>query len=114
MKIVSDKISIDELKDIAEQTFGELVKATVDVAREIMVVGGELHSDEEALLLSNGSKQKDIWEINLYPEKYPESSWIEFDSIINLRPSFGNKSGSIEDPNIRGEIIEIVNKLVVE
>lgn len=114
MKIIEDKISLKELKQLAQETFGELVKATVDVEKEIIVVGGELHSDQEALLLSKGSSQKDIWGINLYPEKYPDESWIEFDSIINLRPSFGNKTRSIDNPEIRKKIIEIVNKLVVK
>ncbi|MCM8763622.1 MAG: DUF5674 family protein [Candidatus Omnitrophica bacterium] len=114
MKIIKEKISLKELKQLAEETFGELVKAVIDIERKLMVVGGELHSDQEALLLSEGSKQKDIWGINLYPEKYPRSSWLEFDSLINLRPSFGNKSRSVDDPKIRQKIIEIVNKLVVK
>ncbi|MCM8799870.1 MAG: DUF5674 family protein [Candidatus Omnitrophica bacterium] len=114
MRIVKEKILLKELKEVARETFGELVKATVDVAKEIMVIGGELHSDQEALLLSEGSRQKDIWGINLYPEKYPQDSWLEFDSIINLRPSFGNKTCGVDDPNIRQKIIEIVNKLIVK
>ncbi|MCM8801432.1 MAG: DUF5674 family protein [Candidatus Omnitrophica bacterium] len=113
MRIVKDKILLKELKGVALETFGELVKATVDVAKEIMVIGGELHSDQEAVLLSSGSSQKDIWGINLYPDKYPQDSWLEFDSIINLRPSFGNKTRGIDNPEIRKKIIEIVNKLVV-
>ncbi len=112
MKIVNDKISVDELRKIAEETFGELVKAVVDVEKEVMAVAGELHSDEEMLLLSSGSKQKNLWGINLYPEKYPNEDWIEFDSIINLRPYFGNKSRGVDDPEVRKKIIEIVNKLV--
>lgn len=112
MKIINNRISIEELKKIAEETFGILVKATVDVEKEIMVVGGELHSDQESLLLDHGSLQKNIWGINLYPEKYPSEDWIEFDSMINLRPSFGNKSRGVEDETIRKKIIDIVNKLV--
>ncbi|MCM8792235.1 MAG: DUF5674 family protein [Candidatus Omnitrophica bacterium] len=113
MKIVGEKISLEELKQLAEETFGDLLKATVDVAKEIMVIGGELHSDQEAVLLSTGSSQKDIWGINLYPDKYPQDNWLEFDSIINLRPSFGNKTRGIDNPEIRKKIIEIVNKLIV-
>ena len=112
MKIVNDKISVDELIKIAGETFGELVKAVVDVEKEVMAVGGELHSDEEMLLLSSGSKQKNLWGINIYPEKYPNEDWIEFDSIINLRPSFGNKSRGVDDLEVRKKIVEIVNKLV--
>ena len=58
MKIVNDKISIEELKKLANETFGDLVKAVVDVEKEVMAVGSELHADEEMVLLSSGSKQK--------------------------------------------------------
>lgn len=112
MRIIDKKITLEELKRLAEETFGDLVKATVDVEKEIMVVGGDLHSDQESLLLNNGSSQKNIWGINLYPEKYPSEDWIEFDSMINLRPSFGNKSRGVDDFKTRQKIVEIVNKLV--
>lgn len=111
MKIVEDKISINELQKMAKQMFGNFVKAVVDVKKEIMAVNGELHSDEEVLLLSEGSKQKDLWGINIYPEIKGEG-WIEFDSMINLRPSVGNLSRGINDPKIRKKIIKIVNELV--
>jgi len=112
MRIVTDKIAFEELKQIADEKFGDLVKAVVDVEKEIMVLGGELHSDGEALLLQNGSTQKELWGINLYPGKYPNPDWIEFDSIINFRPTLGNKTRDIEDPKIRQKIIEILNKRI--
>ena len=111
MKIIKDKISIEELRNIAEGMFGNLVKAVVDVEKKIMALGGELHSDEETLLIENGSRQQDIWGINIYPE-IKDDSWIEFDSMINLRPSQGNRSRGVEDQEIRKKIIEIVNDLV--
>ena len=46
MILVDKEISLEELKKIAHQSFGNLVKAVVDVEKEIMVIGGELHSDE--------------------------------------------------------------------
>ncbi len=113
MKIIRDRISRDELKEMAKDMFGNLVKAVVDIERGIMAVGGELHSDEEALLIENGSKQEGLWGINLYPEIQDES-WIEFDSLINIRPSQNNLTRDIDNPEIRKKIIEIVNKLVIE
>ena len=112
MRIVKDKIKLSELRKMAEKNFGNLVKAVVDIEKEIMVVDGELHSDEEALLLENGSTQENIWGINLYPGKKEEENFIEFDSIINLRPSFGNRTRGVENPEIRKKIVEIVEKLV--
>lgn len=111
MKIIKDKITINELKQMAEKMFGELVKAVVDIEKETMVVDAELHADEEKLLLEKGSQQKNLWGINLYPEVKDEN-WIEFDSMINLRPSQGNRSRGVDDKKIQKEIIEIVNKLV--
>ena len=113
MKIVKDKISIDELKAMSKKMFGNLIKAVVDVEREIMAIDAELHADEEAMLLENGSKQKDLWGINIYPELTGEDS-IEFDSMINLRPSQGNRECGITDPVIRKKIIDVINKLIVK
>lgn len=113
MQIVADKISTKKLKEMSEKMFGNLVKAVVDVEKGIMAVDAELHADEEALLLENGSEQKNLWGINIYPELAGED-FIEFDSMINLRPSQGNKSRGVEDLEIQRKIIETVNKLVVK
>ncbi len=112
MQIVHDKILLQELKKISEKMFGKLVKGVVDIEKEIMALDAELHSDQENLLLEEGSQQKDLWGINLYPEKMGNDDWIEFDSMINLRPSWGNKSRGVDDPKVRERIKIIVNKLV--
>lgn len=78
-----------------------------------MAVSGELHSDEEALLLDDGSRQQDLWGINLYPAERGED-WIEFDSVINVRPSQNNRSRSVEDEGIRADIRRVVNALVID
>jgi hypothetical protein len=111
MRLLKDKISIAELRKMAKEMFGNLVKAVVDVEKGIMAVNGELHSDEEACLIKNGSRQQDLWGINLYLE-VENDSWIEFDSLINLRPSQGNLSRGVDNPQIRKKIIEIVNSLI--
>jgi Protein of unknown function (DUF5674) len=111
MKIVDSPISWYDLASMAQDGFGNLVKAVVDVQRKIMAVGGELHADEEALLLEGGSQQADLWGVNLYPE-LPEAERVEFDSMINIRPSLGNRSRAVDDPAIREKILEIVNYLV--
>ncbi len=111
MIIVDGPISLAELKRMAAEGFGDLVKAVVDIDRGVMAVDGELHADEEALLLENGSRQADLWGINIYPElAMPER--VEFDSMINIRPSQGNRSRGVDDPAIRAKIIEIVERLM--
>lgn len=111
MKIVRETMTRDELKKIAKNSFGNLIKAVVDIEKGIMAVDGELHSDEEALLIENGSKQQDLWGINLYPDLTDED-FIEFDSMINVRPSQGNMSRGVDDMKTREKIIALVQKLI--
>ncbi|MEI7425858.1 MAG: DUF5674 family protein [Candidatus Moraniibacteriota bacterium] len=111
MKIIATEISKKELTEMSKKMFGNLVKAVVDIEKGIMVVDAELHADEEALLLENGSAQKDLWGINFYPELIGED-FVEFDSMINLRPSQNNRSRGVEDIEIQKKIFNVVNKLV--
>ena len=111
MKILDKIISKDELKKIATATFGDLVKAVVDVKRGLIGIDAELHSDLEALLIRNGSKQKDLWGINFYPG-LGENDFVEFDSMINMRPSQGNVSRGVDNDEVRRKIIEIVSKWI--
>ena len=111
MRIVRQKLRRDELVEMARARFGDMVKAVVDISRGIMAVGGELHSDEEALLLEDASRQADLWGINLYPNE-SDPNWIEFDSMINVRPSQNNRSRDVEDESTRAAIRRIVASLV--
>ena len=112
IRIVKDNIDREELKEIAERGFGELVKAVVDVEKGIMAIGGELHADEEALLVEEeGSNREYTWGINLYPEKEGDEI-IEFDSMINIKPAYGNRLRSVEDSETQKKIREIIKKLV--
>ncbi|MBN1915587.1 hypothetical protein JW796_01155 [Candidatus Dojkabacteria bacterium] len=113
MQIIRNTITLDELKEQAEKSFGNLVKAVVDIEKEIMAIGGELHSDEEALLLEEESSQDNLWGINIYPSLSKDKR-IEFDSMINLRPTQNNLSRGVDNPGIQEKIISIVNKLVKE
>lgn len=111
MKIIEEKITLSELREMSGKMFGNLVKAVVDTEKGIMAVDAELHADEEAKLLELGSQQKNLWGINLYPE-LTEDDFLEFDSMINLRPSQNNRSRGVEDEKIQKRIREIVDKLV--
>jgi Protein of unknown function (DUF5674) len=113
IRIVRDAVSRSVLREMAKQQFGDMVKAVVDVEQGIMAIGGELHSDEEAVLLDQGSLQRHLWGINLYPDQ-PAQEWIEFDSMINVRPSGGNRSRHVESAEIRGSVANIVTRLVGE
>ena len=112
MTIIRDTLTRAALKQMAAGMFGDLVKAVVDVERGLLAVDAELHSDLEALLLHDGSTQRQLWGINLYPDLDGEQ-FIEFDSMINMRPSQGNRSRGVEDAAIRTQIIGIVARMVV-
>ena len=111
IRIVRDLITLAELQSMAREQFGDMVKAVVDVEQALMAIGGELHSDEEAVLLDQGSRQTDLWGINLYPDA-AESERVEFDSMINVRPSQGNRSRGVDDPETRSSIRRVVDSLI--
>ena len=111
--ILIEPVTRAQLAQMAEARFGDLVKAVVDIRLGVMAVSGELHSDEEALLLERGSRQADLWGINLYPSEAGDD-WIEFDSMINVRPSQGNRARGVEDGAIRAAIVQVVGTLVTD
>jgi hypothetical protein len=112
IEIISAPTPLAAVRRAAEEQFGDFVKAVVDVRQELMAIGGELHADEEALLLQRGARQADLWGINLYPEKVA-ADFVEFDSMINVRPAQGNRSRGVEDRAVRARIEEIVARLIV-
>ena len=112
MQIVAQQVTLDKLRRMAAAMFGNMVKAVVDVDRELLAVDGELHSDLEALLIENGSSPQDLWGINLYPE-LKNDDFIEFDSMINMRPSQGNRSRGVESAQTREKIVDVVAKRIL-
>jgi hypothetical protein len=114
IKIIKNPITRFELKKIAQAGFGDLVKGAVDVEQAIMALGGEMHMDEQMELIEReNSKSEFVWGINLYPEKEGDD-FIEFDSMINLKPVFGNRTRGVDNLETQNKIIEIVKKLVSE
>ena len=108
-----DTIALDEIRSLAEVRFGDMIKGVVDLERGILLLDADLHADQEASLLADGSKQSNLWGINLYPDMVGDD-WLEFDSMINVRPSGGNRSRNVEQAEIRETITTIVNRLVKE
>ena len=86
----------------------------VDLQKQSLVVDAEMHADIEAFLLENGSSQQDLWGINLYPEKFGTDNFVEFDLMINIRPSQKNMSRYVEDPTIRKQILDLVTRKITE
>lgn len=113
IRIIRNPITLAELRQEAEEVFGDMVKTVVDVEKQILAINGELHADEEQVLLEKGSKQADLWGINLYPSLHGTTDWLEYDSMINLRPSGGNKSRGVENPLVQKKIREIIDNMVI-
>ena len=111
MKIITEPTSLKELWNDREVKFEDMMKMVVDVEQEIVAADAELHADLEAHLLDNGSRQCDLWGINIYPDKSDED-YIEFTALINIRPSQNNRSMEVEDTQTRHKIREICTKLL--
>lgn len=113
IEIVRSTIPRLQLQKAADDLFGDFVKAVVDIERGIMAIGAELHADEEAMMLEEGSRQKDLWGINLYLPA-GEAVSVEFDSMINVRPSQGNRSRGVDDAATRYKVETVVRRLIKE
>jgi hypothetical protein len=111
--IVHTKLAPPELARLTGASFEDMVKYVVDIERRVAAIGGELHADAEQLLLAEGSRQTDLWGANYYPGKGREEC-IEYTSLINIRPSQGNRSMLIADPGIRERVREITFDLIGE
>jgi hypothetical protein len=114
MRHVEQKVSINELRELSERMYGSLVKADVDIVKRILVIDMDMHADGEAFLLDAGSKQNDLWGINLHPDKFGTGEFVEFDSMINIRPRQQNPTRDVLDPAIRASIITIVMDKISE
>ena len=113
LQIVRQPLTRADLAAEAALGFGDMIKAVVDIRRDVMALGAELHADEETALMDDGSRQSDLWGINLYPSD-DSDEWLEFDSMINVRPASGNRSRGVDDEATRAAIQRVVQQLVTD
>lgn len=111
MEILTNTVTLEYIRDLSQNWYGEMIKAVVDVDKGLLAIDAELHSDLEQLLLENGSNQQSLWGFNIYPDLEGED-YIEFDSLINIRPRQNNRSRDVEDSQIRERIVSIVNRYI--
>lgn len=111
IKVVEQNISIEELKKLAREFYISMIKGVVDIENEIVAFGGEFHMDANIVLLDKGSKQSNIWGFNLHFDK-SRDSWIEYTSLINIRPAQNNRDIEVSDDNIRFKMKEIINSII--
>ena len=110
--ITAKKISKSHLKEQCDSWFGDMVKLVIDIKKEIIGIGGELHADAETLLLEQGSNQTDLWGANFYPWHSPNER-IHYTALINIRPHQNNPSLEILDKSIQKKVTELIEKIVL-
>lgn len=109
IKVINKKITESELRKIAEEFYGEMIKGVVDIEREVLAMGGEYHTDANAVILENGSEQKDVWGFNWYLDRSGKEK-IEYISLINIRPVQGNRAMEVQNPVLRDRMKSVILK----
>ena len=112
MQILQEPITRIVLKELAQNTFGDMIKCVADISSGKLALDAELHADLERLLLEDGSQQEYLWGFNLYPDETGED-FIEFDSLINIRAWQGNPSRDVLDRDNREAIKDIVSRFII-
>lgn len=112
MKIVS-KISVSELQEMANKMDGNIVKADIDIVNKIVIVDMPMHFEGEQVLLEKGSKQDNLWGINLIPAKYGTKAFIVYESMINIKP-LKNASMTVKSAEVKKQINRIIKEVVYE
>ena len=112
IRIIKTSITRDTALEIGNEFYDEMVKGVVDVEKEIIALGGEYHMDANIVLLEQGSLQSNLWGFNLYPLR-PASDWIEYTSLINIRPHANNRTMTVEDEAIRDAMKRIIEKSII-
>jgi hypothetical protein len=111
IRIITDSITIDEVKELAKLWYGEMIKGVVDIERDIIALGGEFHRDANDVLIENGSKQSDVWGFNVWLSK-SKKDWLEYNSLINIRPAQNNRLMDIEDDVLRDKMRVIIERII--
>lgn len=111
IQILKEKISIDKVKELADFWYSTMIKGTVDLENEKVALGGDYHIESAELLTNTGSKLEFVWGFNIRFEENPNGV-LEFDSMVNIKPNFGNRSRNINDLEIIKKATEIIYKFI--
>jgi len=109
IRIINKKISEKELQEIAKEFYGSMIKGVVDIELAVLAMGGEYHMDANTILIENGSKQENVWGFNWYFDKSSDER-IEYISLINIRPTQGNRVMEVQDLSLRDKMKSVILK----
>ena len=111
IKILTEKMSIIEVKKLAGLWYGTMIKGAVDVESGRVALGGDYHIEDSELLTATGSKFADVWGFNIRFEENPDGV-LEFDSMVNIKPNLGNRSRGVNNEQIVKKAREIIYKYI--
>lgn len=111
IKILDKKISIEEVKKLADFWYGTMIKGCVDEEKEFVALGGDYHIESSELLTASGSKFEDVWGFNIRFEEEPNGV-LEFDSMVNIKPNSGNMSREIKNEEIINKARTVIYKFI--
>ena len=112
IKVITSSIPLVEVQEIAKEFYGSMIKGVVDIEKNILALGGEYHMDANLLLIEHGSRQKDVWGFNIHFTK-PKDAWIEYTSLINIRPHANNNGMEVMDKSIRDVMKDIISSKII-
>ncbi len=111
IKILDSKITIEEVKQLADMWYGTMIKGAVDIEGARVALGGDYHIEDSELLTDTGSKFEDVWGFNIRFEENPDGV-LEFDSMVNIKPNLGNRSRNIGNEEIVKKATTIIYKFI--
>jgi len=112
IEIIKKPVGESYLEKFLGQPFEGVVKLVVDIEKEIMAVGGELHSDGAEILIEQDSDSRNLWGGNFYPLLKDQEQKIELISLINIKPGLGNLDMKIQNFETAKRVRAIVEKLI--
>ena len=111
IQILDHKISIEETKKMADSWYGTMIKGTLDIELGRVALGGDYHIESSEMLTASGSKFENVWGFNIRFEEDPDGV-LEFDSMVNIKPNFGNRSRGINNEEVIKKATEIIYKFI--
>jgi len=112
IQIVEGHIHLGAVKILAKETYEYMIKGTVDVVREVVALGGQYHRDSADLLVLNGSLGNDVWGFNVVFDESEQGYFLEYDSMVNIKPNLSNNKREILDQGVRDKVKAIIEKQV--
>ena len=105
--LIQTKATPQQMTEMLEK-LEDFVKLAVDIQRGILAGGGVMHADCEAVLLTDGSEQENLWGADWIPT----SQQVRYESLINIAPRRNNPSMTIQDAAIRAQVKTITEQLL--